>query len=120
MKRNLILMAGAALLILFLALWGPAACQKMRSQEAQSKVDSAQSGAFRNSAADAINTQSAVNQRERESESLSRSNEEEIRNAKGADQRVDPAANAAGLRALCRRPSRRNDPACRVQQPDPR
>jgi hypothetical protein len=105
MKRNIILMAMVAGLILFLALWGPAACQKMRSQQAQSKLDRAQGDAFENSAADAINTQGAANVRERESEDVSRSNREDIRNAKGSDAAVDPAARDAAFRGLCKRAS---------------
>lgn len=115
MKRTLILGAVIAVLVLFLALWGPATCQKMRSQQAQSKVDQAQGDALRNSAGDAINTQSGVNEREREGEALTRTNEKEIRDAEGAGDRVNPAVHGAGLRALCRRAAYRDDPRCRVQ-----
>lgn len=105
MKRTIILGAVIAGLVLFLALWGPAACQKMRSQQAQGKLDRAQSGAFQNSAADAIDTQGKANERERQSEDVGRANREDIRNAKGSDAAVDPAARDAGFRSLCKRPS---------------
>lgn len=86
---------------------------------AQSKIDQGQSGAFHNSAAEAINAQGAVNQNAVASETLSRTNEEEIRHAKGADARLDPELDAALVRAFCRRAASRNDPKCRVQQPHP-
>ena len=107
------------LLLLSIVIFGPAACQRIRSLTAQSKVERGQSGAFHNSAADAINTVGDVAANQAETAAVSRQNEEEIRNAKGADQRVDPAANAAGLRALCKRRSHRDDPACRVLDTHP-
>lgn len=86
---------------------------------AQSKVDQGQSGAFHNSASDAVDTIGNVSANQAAGVEIGRQNEEEIRNAKGSDVRVHPDANAAGLRALCRRASHRNDPACRVQHPRP-
>lgn len=95
-------------------------CQQSAQQAAQAKVDEGQGGAFRNSATDAMNTVGAVNSNTINGADTSRRNEEEIRNAQGASQPVDPAANAGGLSGLCRRASHRNDAACRVQQPHPR
>lgn len=106
-------------LVGLLVFGGLRACQKLRSVEAQSKVDTAQGGAFKNSAADAINTQSGVNERERESEAVTRTNEEDIRNAKGADAAVDPAVRDAGFAGMCKRPSFRNSPTGRVRCPPP-
>lgn len=119
MNRKLIGLAILAAVILLLALWGPAACQKMRSQQAQSKLDRAQSDAFQNSAGDAVNTQSAVNQREREAEDLTRANDKEIRNAEGAGDRVNPGVRDAGLQSLCRRKAYRDSERCRVLRAPP-
>lgn len=107
-------------LLLVIIFGGLRACQEFRNVKAQSKVDRGQAGAFRNSASDAVDTIGDVSSNQAAGVEIGRRNEEEIRNAKGADQRVDPAANAAGLRALCRRRSHRDDPACRVRQPDPK
>lgn len=104
---------------LLIAVWGPAACQRIRSLTAQGKVDEAQSGAFHNSAGDAVNTTGNVASNAAASEGLTRSNEKEIRNAQGASDRVNPDVGRAGLNSLCRRAAYRNDPACRVQQPHP-
>lgn len=107
-------------LVVLILLFGPAACNAIRGRDAQIKVDNAQHGALLNSAVDALNTQAAVSQNTVASQEVSRENERNIRNAEGSNQRVDPRANAAGLSGLCRRASHRNDPACRVQQPNPR
>lgn len=106
-------------LVGLLLFGGLRACQKLRSVEAQSKVDTAQGGAFKNSAVDAINTQSGVNERERESEGLTRTNEKEIRDAEGAGDRVNPGVRDAGLRAICRRPAYRDSEQCRVFRAPP-
>jgi type II secretory pathway component PulM len=108
---------GAGLLVLLLVaalLWGPAACNRIRGLEAQSKVDRGQTEALGNSAADAVETQGKANQRETESEAVTRSNEKEIRNADGANDPVNPAVRDAGLRSLCRRAAYRNSERCRV------
>jgi hypothetical protein len=104
----------AVILALVIIIGGPKACDAIRSRDAQIKVDGSQRGALVNSIEDTLNTVSDVNTNTVISGDVSRQNEGDIRNAKGANQAVDPAANAAGLRALCRRPSHRNDPACPV------
>jgi hypothetical protein len=59
MTRTTVGLVAGILILLFLAVTlGPAACQKIRSQAAQSKLDREEAGAFQNSAADAIQTQS--------------------------------------------------------------
>lgn len=111
--------AGLILVALVLGLLQVRSCTQAKQQAAQSRVDQGQQGALRNSAADAVGTVGAVAGNQAAGEAIGRTNEEEIRNAKGADARVDPDANDAGLRALCRRASHRDDPACRLQQPRP-
>jgi len=113
-RARIIIAAVTAAIVVFLLLWGPAACQRMRSQGAQSKVDQAQSGAQRNSAADAISTQGQVNQNETVSRDLDRTNQEEIRNAEGASDPVRKPVADAGLHALCRREAYRDSERCRL------
>jgi hypothetical protein len=92
---------------------------KSRSQAAQIRVDHAQTGAFTNSAGDAVNTQANVAQNEAASGDLTRTNEEDIRNAQGSGDKVNPAARDAGLRSLCRRAAYRDSQQCRMLQPRP-
>jgi Flp pilus assembly protein TadB len=87
--------------------------EKSRSQGAQARVDTAQSGAASNSAADAIGTVAASGARESASEDLTRQNEVNIRAANGSGDAVNPAVRDAGIQALCRRAAYRNDPRCK-------
>ena len=91
-------------------------CQQSSQHAAENDLNKGQIGALTNSAADAVNTQGAANARERASEDLTRSNEREIRHAKGADAAVDPAATGAGLLALCRRAAYRDTERCRLHR----
>jgi Flp pilus assembly protein TadB len=86
--------------------------QKSRSQAAQSRVERSQAEAASNSAADAIGTVARSGEDAAASEDLTRSNERDIRNAAGADDKVNPAARDAGLSALCKRQAYANDPRC--------
>lgn len=92
-------------IVVLLLLWGPAACQKIRSLGAQSKIDQAQGSAFQNSASDAVSTQGATNQRQSQSEATTRANEKDIRDAEGANDAVNPAVRDAGFASLCKRPA---------------
>jgi hypothetical protein len=92
-------------------------CDIHRNKAAQSRVEAGQAGAASNSAADAIGTVAASGQAAAASEDLTRSNEKEIRNAKGSNAAVDPAARDAGRRALCLRRAYRDDPQCRMLKP---
>ena len=107
---------GAGLLLVVLALTlGPAACNAIRGLTAQTKVDAAQHNALATSAGEAIATQGNVATNAAASEDLSRSNEQDIRHAKGADQAIDPAARDAGFASLCKRAAFRNNPANRLR-----
>ena len=106
--------AGIIIAVLFVGWLQLRSCQKDAQTAAEIGLHKGQQGALSNSAADAANTQGAANARERESEDLTRSNEREIRNAQGANQPVTPDANAAGLRALCRRAAYRDTERCRL------
>lgn len=88
-------------------------CDRHRSQAAQSRVNAGQAGAMSNSASDAVNTVAASGEASAASEALTRSNEQQIRAAQGANAKVDPAARDAGINALCRRQAYANDPRCK-------
>lgn len=107
--------AGLVLVLIILGTLYYCSGQRARQQAAQSKVDRGQGAAFQNSAADAIQTQSGVNENQAASEDLTRSNRDDILKAEGAGDAVNAAVRDAGLRSLCRRAASRNDPRCRVQ-----
>lgn len=115
MSGRLIAVVLMGLVVVLLLVAGPAACNKIRSMGAQSRMDNAQGEAFRNSAGAAIETQGNVNQREVQSEELGRANAKDIRNAEGADAPVSPAARDAGFASLCKRAAFRADERNRVR-----
>lgn len=101
-----------AIVIAVLAFLLLSQCSKERSLGAQTKVEHGQAGAAGNSAADAVNTATAVGQNAAASEELGRKNSEEIHAAPGASDRVNAGVDAAGRAALCRRAAYRDDPKC--------
>lgn len=111
-SKVIAMVLGALFLVIAASIF-LAQCQKRRSEAAQSRVDSAQSGAASNSAADAINAVSGAGGREAASEGITRDNERDIRAAEGAGDKVKPGVNSAGRAALCRREAYRNDPRCK-------
>lgn len=107
----------AIALVALLLIFGPQACQRMRSLAVQNRVNQGQNEATVNSARDAIGTQGDVATNAAASEETTAKNREEIRNAQGADQGINPAVRDAGFTSLCRRPSFRNSPSGRVRCP---
>jgi Flp pilus assembly protein TadB len=91
--------------------------EKSRSQAAQARVERGQTQAMSNSAADAVGTVARSGEASAASEALTRSNEQQIRAAPGASDKVNPAERDAGIAALCRRQAYRNDPRCKVAKP---
>ena len=85
--------------------------------EAQSKLNKAQGSATQQSGTDAVNTVGNVMASEAGTDDLTRSNADAIDKAQGSSDAVHPDARAAGVHALCSRPSyRQRHPEC-VQQP---
>jgi hypothetical protein len=119
LSRTIVLAIIVAVLALVIIVAGPAACDRIRSLRAQNELNQDQGKALGNSAIDAINTQGAAAERERESEELTKSNEKEIRDAEGSNAPVNPAARDAGLRSLCRRPAYRDSERCRLLNSPP-
>jgi hypothetical protein len=111
------MVVGVIVLIVAVSLF-VRSCDNRRDRAAQSRVDAAQGEAKDESSADAINTVSRSGEAQAESEALSRSNEKEIRNAEGANERVGAGVNTAGLRALCRREAYRNSDRCKIFRRD--
>ena len=116
MTRVLAIAIALALVASLLAL---SQCQRLRVAGVQSKVDQGQTAALGNSAADAVGTVGQAGQREAASEDLTRTNEQEIRNAPGANQPIDTRLHDVGLRALCERDAYRGSQQCAVFQPRP-
>jgi hypothetical protein len=113
------LMLLAAVILIAVIVEGVHSCDVRHNKAAQARVNSAQSGAFTNSAGDAVNTQANVAENEAASGDLTRSNEKDIRNAEGSSDKVNPAARDAGLRSLCKRAAYRDSQQCRMLQPRP-
>ena len=112
--RLLGMIAGVILLIVAVTLL-TRSCDKRRSQGAQSRVDASQGQAAANSSADAIGTVSRSGEAQAASEAQSRQAEQEIRAAEGASQSVNPAVRNAGIQALCRRATYKDDPRCKAR-----
>lgn len=112
-RRTVGMVVGGFVLVLVLSLllWQ---CDKRRNEKAQSRVNQAQGQAAEESAADAINTVEQAGEREASSEDMTRQSDREIRAAEGAADRVNPAVNAAGWQALCRRQAYVNHPKCKA------
>ena len=86
--------------------------QKSRSAAAQSRMEQSQAAAASNSAADAVNAVAASGEAAAASEATTRANEQQIRAAAGANDKVNPAVRDAGIAALCRRQAYAHDPRC--------
>jgi ABC-type protease/lipase transport system fused ATPase/permease subunit len=110
--RTLFFIAGVVVLILAVG-FTVRSCDKRHNQAGQARVEHAQSEEQSNSAADAIGTVARSGEAERASEDLTRSNEQQIRGAEGANDKVNPAVRDAGIAALCRRQAYANDPRCK-------
>jgi hypothetical protein len=110
--RVIATVVGAVLLIAGLSLLVHQ-CDVRRSKAAQSRVERSQAAAASNSAADAVGTVAASGEAAAASEDLTRANERDIRGAQGSSDKVNPAARDAGLTALCKRPSYKDDPRCK-------
>src|SRR3569623_1730873 len=87
--------------------------------QSQVAVEGAQLNAQAASGHDAVQTIGNVMGNDQATDAITQENANVIDHAKGADAGVDPAARAAGLRALCSRKSNRDAHAACMQQPAP-
>ena len=101
---------------LLIALVGPSMCRKINGEAARARLGEENAKAASRNGEDAVATVGAAARREAQSSDLSRTNEQEIRNAQGADVPVNSAVRDAGLGGLCRRPSYRDDQRCRLRR----
>lgn len=105
-----------AMIALLIALIGPATCRKLNGEAARARLGEESATAASRNGEDAVATVGAAARREQQSGELTQTNEREIRNAQGADARLDPAVRDAGLGGLCRRPAYRDDERCRLRR----
>ena len=109
-----------AVLVLVIALVGPAMCRKQAHDGARARLGEETARSAGRSGQDAVATVGAAARRESDSADLTRTNEQEIRHAQGADVRIDPALRDAGLGGLCRRAAYRDHERCRLRGLAPR
>ena len=109
-----------AMIALLITLAGPAACRKLNSESARARLGEESARAASRNGEDAVATVGAAARREQQSDALTRDNEREIRDAQGAEVRLDPTVRDAGLGGLCRRAAYRDDQRCRMRRAAPR
>ena len=100
---------GVALALMW---WGYSSLTSGKAAKVESKLNRETANAAIESGTDAVNTVGAVGASAEQSDQIGRENADAIRNAPGASAPVDPAANAAGLRSLCRRAANRERAEC--------
>ncbi len=108
---KLIVAVVLGLFVIGVLTFGVRQCDKRRSEAAQSRVTTGQAGAAQESGRDAIGTVSNRAASAQESEDMSRDAAGDIRASSDAGTR-SPAADQAGRRAICRRPSYIDTPQC--------
>lgn len=118
--RRLIItaLAGFALIIL-LTLFGWHEWRASRTARTEARLAAGQAGAALASGQDAANTIGNRMDADASTDTVTRENDNAIRNAAGASAPVDPALRNVALRGLCRRAAYRHDPKC-LQHADPR
>jgi len=109
---------GLALMIL-LALFGWREWRASRTAHTETRLASGQAGAALASGHDAANTIGNRMDADADTDTVTRENDNAIRNAPGASAPVDPTLRGIALRGLCRRAAYRHDAKC-LQHADPR
>lgn len=95
MRTRIIMGAVIAALLLLIVIAGPAACNRMRAMQQQSKIDRGQGEASINAGVEAIGTIANQSQRDVETEKEVRNAIDQINAAPAGD------SNDAALRAVC-------------------
>lgn len=101
-----------AMILALAAWWLIAALTGGSRAKTEAKLNRNVAGAALDSGSDAVGTMGEQHAAEVAADALTRENDHDIRNARGADAPVDPAASAAGLRSLCKRAAYRQRPEC--------
>ena len=105
---------GCAVIAILLLL---SQCEDSRRAAREADLNRGQGQAATESGRDAVGTVGAVAGRQAETDRTTRENENEIRNAPGADAPVDPAVGRAGRDSLCRRAAYRGSAECVQRAP---
>lgn len=113
------IIAAALVITLIAGIFAVRSCQSARTAQTREKLATGQAGAAIESGADSVNTIGNRMDADAATDTLTRTNDDAIRNAQGADAPVDPALRDAGLASLCRRAAYRGQPKC-LQYTDPR
>ncbi|MEQ7873837.1 hypothetical protein ABDK56_07505 [Sphingomonas sp. ASV193] len=107
--------AGLTLALLLALVAGVTSCRHRAVRAEAARVEAGQHSAATESGHDAIETVANAAARDAGDEALTRTNEKEIRNARGANDRVDDAVTRAGIDGLCRRAAYRDGERCRLR-----
>lgn len=115
--RNLVRIL-IAVAVLIAVWWLVASLTSGKSAKVEARLGANQVEAATESGADAVETIGKQMAAEGTHDTITRENDDAIRNAEGADAPVAPAVRDAGRRSLCRRAAYRGDSKC-LQQPAP-
>jgi type IV secretory pathway TrbL component len=118
-RNGVRILVALVVLALLAAIMVQRSCSAARTATATAKLATGQAGAAIASGHDAADTIGNRMAGDAAGDTITRENDDAIRNARGADAPVDADATAAGLRGLCRRAAYRGDPQC-VQYAGPR
>lgn len=88
-------------------------CSAERTAKTETKLATGQAGAAIQSGQDAVNTVGTVEGNSSSGDALTKANGDTILNAQGANAVVAAPVRDAGIAALCRRPSYRDNPRCK-------
>ena len=119
LARRLAPLAGLTLLALVLLVVLPGSCRRERTAAATARVEQGAAKAASDNGRDAVETVGRAAARHDADERITRTNQEEIRHANGAEVPVAAAVRAAGIDGLCRRAAYRDDPRCGVRRAAP-
>lgn len=119
LARRLAPLLGLALLALVLLVVLPGSCRRERNAAATARVERGAAKAASDNGRDAVATVGRAAVRRDTIERVTRTNQEEIRHANGAEARVAAAVRDAGIVGLCRRDAYRDDPRCGVRRAAP-
>lgn len=111
-RKPLTWVIGAAV-ALIIGWWLISSLTGGKSAKVQAELNGNVAGAALESGKDAVGAVGAAAQRASDSDQLTQENRDAIQKAEGASVAVSPAADAAGIDALCRRTAYRDSARCR-------
>ncbi|MBW6531938.1 hypothetical protein KZ820_14445 [Sphingomonas sp. RRHST34] len=112
MRAAIIAIALLAVIGFAAAIFGPRACSRAQQTAAAAQADSARSDAMADAAIGAAADTASAMTTAAVIAATSKEHEDAIRSAPGAATAVPAPSNGAALRALCLRPSYRDQPRC--------